>query len=197
MSDPFGFETIARGETTLLRRKRLSDARADYAWQQDPELARLDGRQPPTESYEEFLGRFRTNLEFPMDSSAAFSIDDIEGRHVGNLVRYNAVAGACEFGISLGEPEARGRGLGRDAICTFLRWAWGSIQWEMVYAHTFEWNEAARACLAHCGMRAAAFVERPAGRMIRYEAQRAWWLMEDEREPYPRRRIRRAADTTL
>jgi RimJ/RimL family protein N-acetyltransferase len=197
MNDPFGFETVARGERILLRRKRISDAPDDFRWQQDPELARLDGRDPLTESYDAFLGRFRTNLEFPAVSFVSLSIDERNGSHIGNVVAYDFAGAACEFGISIGEPELRGRGLGSDAICTFLRCAWTRWHLDQVYAHTLDWNGVARACLERCGMRAVAVVERPRGRMIRYEARRAWWLMEDDRESYPRQGRGDAADTTL
>jgi RimJ/RimL family protein N-acetyltransferase len=186
MSATGQLDIVARGQSALLRRKRLADARQDFEWQSDPELARLEGRPVLADSYDEFLRRFKVDLEFPPDGAVQLAIQDFQGRHLGNLIAYNFDGGSCEFGLSLGDPEARGQGRGSDAICTFLRWAWASLHVSLVYAHTYEWNQRAQRSLERCGMRAAASTERPSGRLIRYEARREWWLMDDNLEAFPR-----------
>lgn len=181
-----GGSHVATGREVVLRRKALADAEQDYSWRRDPELARLDGRDPYRSSYEDFLRSFKADLEFPTQGSLALAIDAAPHGHIGNFVAYDIGGGSCEIGLVIGPEERRGMGLGGDAICAFLRWAWASLGVRLVYLHTLEWNAPARRCFERCGFRAAATVERPPGRMIRYEAAREWWLLEDERSPYPR-----------
>lgn len=185
MSAPSGI--LALGTRCVLRRKRLEDAPRDYEWRRDPEIARLDGRDVYGASYDDFLAAQQVELEFPPAGTLSFAIESA-GEHVGNLVVYNIdwVAGSCEFGVVIGRADLRGGGLGSDVVVTFLRYIWQQQQLSMVYLHTFEWNEAARRCFERCGFRAVARVQRPNGVFLRYEARREWWLMEDDREPYPR-----------
>jgi RimJ/RimL family protein N-acetyltransferase len=177
---------VARGRVVTLRRKRPEDARREYEWLCDEELARFDGRIPLSSDFEEYARSYRALLEFPPSDAIHLAIDEQGAGHVGHLVFYNIQPGSAELGITLGYASARGRGLGPDAICTALRWAWHALQLRNVYLHTLEWNERARSCFERCGFRAVARVQRPAGEMVRYETLREWWAMEDAVETYPR-----------
>ncbi len=42
---------IGTGELVRLREKQLEDAKRDYEWRRDPELARYDAARPLTMSY--------------------------------------------------------------------------------------------------------------------------------------------------
>lgn len=179
-------DLVVAGRRCYLRRKRLADAENDYRWRRDPELARLDGREPETDEFDEFVERMRTELEFPPAGWRMFAIESEDGRHVGNLLMYHLDQGhgSCELGISIGEADDRGRGIGKDAVTAFLRHAWTSLGMRMVYLHTFEWNETAIRCFLDCGFKPATGLS--GGALRRYEARREWWLMEDARDPYPR-----------
>jgi RimJ/RimL family protein N-acetyltransferase len=186
MNEMTPLDLVAHGRLVTLRRKRPGDARREYEWQCDAELARFDGRAPLDTSFEDYARSYRALLEFPPGDAIHLAIEEQGAGHVGHLAFYNIQRASAELGITLGYTSARGRGLGPDAICTALRWGWHSLQLRNVYLHTLEWNERARSCFERCGFRAAARVQRPAGEMVRYEAQREWWAMEDAIEPYPR-----------
>jgi RimJ/RimL family protein N-acetyltransferase len=168
-----------------LREKRRTDLPQDYKWRMDPELARLDARSPSNLRFEEFEQSFLVDLEFPRPGVLSLSID-ADGTHVGNLVAYDIVAAdRCEIGIVVGPAEWRGQGIGSRAIVEFLRHAWAVLGLHTVYLHTLESNGRARRSFEACGFRPVARVQRQE-LMLRYEARREWWLMEDERERYPR-----------
>ena len=169
----------------ILREKRRGDIPDDYAWRIDPELARLDARPRSTIRFDEFEQSFLNDLEFPRPGWLSLSID-VDGAHVGNLVAYDIVVGdRCEFGVVIGPAGQRGRGIGRESVVAFLRHAWGSLGLRLVYLHTLETNMRARRCFEACGFRPAARVQRRET-MLRYEARREWWLMEDAERAYPR-----------
>jgi RimJ/RimL family protein N-acetyltransferase len=186
MNETAALDAVAQGRLVTLRRKRVGDARREYEWQRDAELARFDGRVPLSSSFEDYARSYQALLEFPPSDAIHLAIDEQGAGHVGHLVFYNIQPGSAELGITLGYASARGRGLGPDAICTALRWGWHSLQLRNAYLHTLEWNERARSCFERCGFRAVARVRRPAGEMVRYEARREWWTMEDAAESYPR-----------
>ncbi|MCA9825227.1 MAG: GNAT family N-acetyltransferase [Dehalococcoidia bacterium] len=171
----------------VLRAKRRSDLGDDYAWRIDPELARLDSRPVSRVTFEEFEQEFLAALEFPPPGVLSLSID-VGGEHVGNLVAYDIISGeSCEIGVVIGRERQRHRGIGREAVTAFLQHAWHRLGLRRVYLHTLEDNAPARRSFEACGFRASARVQRQAW-MIRYEARREWWLMEDERTPYPKRK---------
>jgi len=49
------------GSKITLRDKRLADARDDYAWRIDPELAHLDAAAPLTTTFPEYLSDYNSN----------------------------------------------------------------------------------------------------------------------------------------
>ena len=49
----------------ILRNKRLSDARNDYEWQRDRELAGLDATTPITCSFQEYLTDYTDEIQYP------------------------------------------------------------------------------------------------------------------------------------
>ncbi len=180
---------MASGEPVRveLREKRRTDVQDDYHWRMDPELARLDARPASTLRFEEFEQAFLADLEFPRPGILSLSID-AGGVHVGNLVAYDIVAGdRCEIGVVIGLPQWRARGIGSRAVTEFLRHAWSTLGLRTVYLHTLETNNRARSSFEACGFRPVARVQRQ-DLMLRYEARREWWLMEDDGDPYPRHR---------
>ena len=56
---------MLEGNKIGLRKKRLSDAANDYAWQTDPELARLDAMPLLAIPFPEYLLRYAHQTRFP------------------------------------------------------------------------------------------------------------------------------------
>ena len=77
------------GTKVRLRKKKLSDARKDYAWQTDPELARLDAMPLVTASFPQYLLDYTTSLRYPSATRRTFAIETLDGKHIGNCVYYN------------------------------------------------------------------------------------------------------------
>lgn len=171
----------ARSERLVLRAKNLADAARDYEWRCDPELARYDGRQPLTESFAEFSARQAYDLRFQNPRERILAIDTAEGEHIGNVMYYNALAtqDEAEYGVTLGRKDLHGLGYGVEATVLFLRHIWETTPFRVMVLHTFDWNERAARCFRRAGFEDVGVVERRAGRLVRMQARREWWLFHD------------------
>jgi RimJ/RimL family protein N-acetyltransferase len=171
-------DSIVRRARFTIRYKRESDARDDYAWRTDPEIARFDGNAPLTDPFEAFFVSFEHQRRYGVVGREAFSVDDAEGRHIGNVMYYNAdsVGGEAEFGIGICSPEHQDRGLGTEATVAFLDFLWRERPFHRVVLHTLAWNVRAIACFEHAGFSQVARVLRRGEWFIRMEARREWWL---------------------
>ena len=78
------------GNKVILRDKKLSDARNDYTWQADAELARLDAAPLLNISYPRYLLDYTFTLRFLPTASCRFAVEALDGRqHIGNCTYYN------------------------------------------------------------------------------------------------------------
>jgi RimJ/RimL family protein N-acetyltransferase len=112
-------------------------------WMRDSELARTWARPPivPDNAFERDLpGKFSRFAE-----PGFFAIDDSYGHLVGRIEfeQLQLVDRTPEVMIALGEPSARGKGLGTDAMVTLLRHLFDDPQVERVWLTVLAWNEPA------------------------------------------------------
>ena len=172
---------IATSGRLRLREKRIEDAKAEYAWRRDPEVARYDATRPLILSFQEFVQQFERDLRFANPTRRSYALETLAGEHIGALMYYNAdhTSGTAEYGISIGPSERRDAGLGTEATVAFLRFAWANLPLRRVYLHTLEWNERAHRCFERAGFRDTETVLRHGERFIRMEAKREWWLLWD------------------
>ena len=172
---------VARSGRLALREKHVDDARRDYEWRCDPELARYDGREPLTDSFAEFQARQSYDRQFQNPRERMLAIETVDGEHIGNVMYYAArpSEAEAEFGITIGRTDLHGLGYGTDATVLFLRHVWETTAFRSLILHTFEWNERAARCFRRAGFDDAGVVERQAGRQLRMEARREWWLFHD------------------
>ena len=77
------------GTKIKLRNKRLADARDDYTWQSDSELARLDAIRPLTMSFSRYLSNYTDDLRYSSSSKCRFAIETLDGKQIGNCSYYN------------------------------------------------------------------------------------------------------------
>jgi RimJ/RimL family protein N-acetyltransferase len=83
-----------------------------------------------------------------------FAIREREGdRLVGScqLLGLDARHRSAELQIRIGEPDARGRGLGTEAVALLLRHAFADLDLHRVSLHVFASNAAALATYERCG----------------------------------------------
>jgi RimJ/RimL family protein N-acetyltransferase len=177
-------DEIARGAKVRLRRKRMEDAPLDYAWRQDPELARFDAAAPLRSSYSDFLATFRDDVEYPTPFRRVYAIEDEDGLHIGNVMYYNIDDRhkEAELGITIGDKRYWGRGYGRDAVMTFLRYLFTEGGLQRVYLNTLDWNVRAQQSFLAAGFVPCGTVRRGVHNFITMEALRDPWI---ETHPAP------------
>ena len=170
---------ITTGPNVCLRRKTREDATQDYRWRTNPENARFDGQTPLQQTFDQFLRQLESDLAFGHAERETFAITTVEGRHIGNLMYYNAdsIAGEAEFGINLGTEELRGHGAGTEATVLFLDYLWANRPFRRVHLHTLLWNERAIRSFRKAGFSDAGTIERNGETYLRMEVRREWWLL--------------------
>lgn len=113
----------ASAPTVALESLELKHADAMSRWVTDPEIALNVGIRGPVslESTREWITQAQAD-----DTRLAFAIC-LDGRHVGNIVldRVDRAARDARLSIYLGDPGARGRGVGRTAVRLALDEAFG------------------------------------------------------------------------
>ena len=173
-------DVLIRGELIQLRRKRLSDAPADFGWRSDPELASFDAAGPLRSTYDDYLALYKEELQYPGPYRHMLAIETRDGRHIGNVMYYNIDErrGEAELGITIGEREYWSRGFGRDAVATFVRFIFESTRLRRVYLNTLAWNERARRAFEAAGFTACGKRRRDGNVFV---------TMEIVREEEPRR----------
>ena len=144
---------LARGKLIVLRAKTMADARQDYEWRRDPELATFDAAHPYRGSFSEYLHIYGDELTFPSPYRRTVAVDDYEGKHIGNVMYYNVDyhRREAEIGVTIGLREYWGRGFGTDLIVTFVRYMFESLNLDRVYLKTLDWNHRAQRCFEKAG----------------------------------------------
>ena len=143
------------GTRISLRDKKLSDARHDYDWQTDPELARLDATTPLAMSYTRYLLDYALELRAPSSQRRRLAIDTLGGQHIGNCSYYDIDLrrGEAQLGIMIGERGYWDKGYGTDAVTALLSYIFGETKLERIYLKTLNWNTRAQKCFQKCGFR--------------------------------------------
>ncbi|MER3420569.1 MAG: N-acetyltransferase [Chloroflexota bacterium] len=146
-------DEVACGKLVRLRRKRLSDAEADYEWRRDPELASFDAATPLRSSFKEFLASYTDDLRYPSPFRCVFAIEDLDGHHIGNVMYYNIDdrRNEAELGITIGDKRYWGQGYGTDAVKTFLRYIFTHTNLRRIYLNTLDWNVRAQRAFQKAG----------------------------------------------
>ena len=131
-----------RGRRVHLR--PLSDAETDLVlrWRSDPAVhAQLFAERPPTrQEHEAFLQRLRSTPE-----RVEFAIVLHDGTPVGTigLSRIDRQQRTAEYGILIGDPAARGKGIAAEASELILDYAFQTLGLDHVVLQVFADNEAA------------------------------------------------------
>jgi len=136
-----------------LRYKRLSDAKEDYSWQTDPELAKLDAAITLKMTYQQYLSEYSFDLCYPSSNRHEFAIETLDGEHIGNCVYYNVNSAEkkTELGIMIGNRTYWNQGYGVESISALLDHIFNKVRLEQVYLTTLIWNTRAQKCFKKCG----------------------------------------------
>jgi RimJ/RimL family protein N-acetyltransferase len=175
---------VARGEKVVLRQKRREDAGADYAWRKDPELASYDAAKPITTAFEDYLAFYDDDLAEPTPFRRSLAIEDMEGRHIGNVMYYNidVLKGEAEVGITIGDRRYWSHGYGADALKTLQRYIFTHTRLMRLYLKTLDWNRRAQASFRKAGFAQYNTSRRSNGTFILMELCRTDWESREAQE---------------
>jgi len=169
-----------------LRIKRLSDARNDYEWQRDSELARLDAATPITCSFQEYLADYTDEIQYPSLYRRPFSLETQDGKHIGNCVYYNVDEdrGEAELGIMIGDREYWNKGYGTDAVSIFINHIFRRTKLNRIYLKSLVSNTRAHRCFMKCNLKPCGYLERDGYEFLLMEIYRREW-QEQQPETSP------------
>jgi RimJ/RimL family protein N-acetyltransferase len=146
-------DVVARGERTIVRRKRIADVKDEFRWRSDPELATFDASRPVQTPFHHYERNWSFDFRFTDMPQRSFAIEDADGRHIGNVMYYNLdqARREAEIGISIGERDAWGHGYGSDALSALVRVLFAGSEVRRLYLHTLDWNGRAQRCFEKVG----------------------------------------------
>jgi RimJ/RimL family protein N-acetyltransferase len=159
---PSGRGLSITGQKIVLRSKKMSDARNDYRWQSDPDLAALDAAQPLRLSFAAYLLDFSVELRSPGFRRFPLAIDTLDGTHIGNCTLYDIdeKKQEAQLGILIGDRDYWGKGYGMDALKTMTHFAFITSTLERLYLKSLDWNVRAHKCFDKCGFTPTGFMKR-------------------------------------
>ncbi len=150
------------GNKVRLREKRLADAKRDYAWETDPELARLDAATTVVITFQEYLSNYARELRYPPSTSRRFAIETVAGEHIGNCAYYNVdeAKGEAELGIIIGNRDYWDKGYGADVITALVNYIFCETSLHRIYLKTLKFNGRAQKCFQKCGFIPCGYLDR-------------------------------------
>ena len=161
----------------ILREKSPDDAWDDYAWDTDPELARLDAAPRLSIPYSQYLSDYTRALRNPPTTSHRFAVDTLDGKHIGNCSYYNLdeAKGEVELGIMIGNRDYWDKGYGTDAITTLVNHIFRQRNLKRMYLKTLDWNGRAQKCFKKCGFIPYGQLARDGYSFVLMEISRSQW----------------------
>ena len=165
------------GPRIVLREKKIEDAKDDYGWRIDSELAELDATRPLNMSYEDFARYSKEELSLPGIRSKRLAVDTVEGRHIGNCMFYDIDlrSGEAELGIMIGDKAYWSQGFGTETVDLLLDHMFTAYPFKRVYLHTLTWNKRAQKSFRKSGFRDLREVRRSGLDFLNMEVWRHEW----------------------
>lgn len=132
------------GSKVNLRALEKKDHALFYAWENDPEIRSMGGFMQPMSSW--LVERFIEHASRPLEETGQLRlmIESLAGESLGLMDIFeidfrNRRAG---LGILIGDSKHRGKGLGTEAIRLMCRYAFETLNLELLYADILEENQA-------------------------------------------------------
>jgi len=161
-----------------LRGKRLSDARNDYLWQTDPELAELDATSLLTISFQQYLLDYTNELSrYSNPTRHLFAVETLDGKHIGNCVYYNInkAKGEAEVGVVIGDRNYWDEGYGTDAMAALVKHVFLKTNLKCLYLKTLDSNKRAQKCFKKCSFVPYGHMSRDGYNFVLMELSRERW----------------------
>lgn len=176
--------SVIRAGKVVLRPKRPEDARDDYDWRCDEELANLDATSPLKQEFSQFVRHYEDELRFPATWSVRYGIDTLDGKHIGNIMCYeiNSSRGEAELGIMIGNRDYWSQSYGYHTIVGLVDHIFQDTELRRLYLHTLDWNIRAQRSFKKCGFSPVRAVHHFGREMVMMELTRDnWWEMRGEK----------------
>ena len=108
---------------------------------------------PTTAATRTTLAIFRDELNYPSPYRRTIAVEDLEGKHIGNVMYYNVdyQRREAEIGVTIGLREYWGRGYGTDLICDLRPLHLRTMQLDRIHLKTLDWNLRAQRCFEKAG----------------------------------------------
>jgi RimJ/RimL family protein N-acetyltransferase len=173
---PLRGDTIA-GDKIRLRDKKLTDVRADYRWQSDLELSKLDAAPALVMSFTIYLLDYSSVIHDNEHRRYPLAVETLDGRHIGNCTLYDIdeKKGEGQIGIMIGDKEYWSKGYGCDAVNTFIGYIFGNSNLNRLYLKTLDWNTRAQKCFTKCGFTQCGWLKRDGYNFMLMELFRDQW----------------------
>lgn len=161
----------------ILRDKKVEDAWDDYAWETDPELARLDAAPVLMMPYSQYLSDYTEEILHPWRNNRQFAIETPDGRHIGNCSYYNIdkYRGEAELGIMIGNRDYWDKGYGVEVITALVDHIFNWTNLDRIHLKTLDWNERAQKCFKKSGFIPCGQMERSGYKFVLMEVHRRQW----------------------
>jgi len=161
----------------ILRDKKIEDAWDDYAWETDPELARLDAAPILTMPYSQYLSDYTEEILHPWRNNKQFAIDTPDGKHIGNCSYYNIdkFKSEAELGIMIGDRDYWDKGYGVEVVTALVDHIFNWTNLDRIHLKTLDWNERAQKCFTKCGFSPCGQMERSGYNFVLMEINRSQW----------------------
>jgi len=165
------------GNRIKLRNKRLGDARNDYSWQTDHELARFDAAPLLAISFPQYLLEYTWELHYPSLIRRRFAVETLDGEHIGNCSYYDIdeTKGEAELGITIGNRDCWGKGYGTDAVNTLANYIFRQTNLNRIYLKSLDWNIRAHKSFQKCGFVPCGHLDRDGFSFVLMELHRKQW----------------------
>ncbi len=175
---------MINGNKVRLRDKNLSDARNDYAWQTDPELARFDAAPLLTAAFPLYLLEYTKALCHPASNRYPFAVETLDGKHIGNCMYYDIdeTKAEAELGIMIGDRDYWDKGYGTDAVAALVNHIFPQTNLKRLYLKTLDWNIRAQKCFQKCGFTPCRHLRKDGHSFTLMEFHREQW--EEQRREY-------------
>lgn len=165
------------GNKIILREKRLTDAWNDYLWESDPELAQLDAAPMINFTFQRYLADFANELDNCPPTSRRFSVETLEGKHIGNCSFYDIseTKSQAELGIMIGDRDYWDRGYGTSTVTAMVDHIFRETSIDRIYLKTLLSNDRAQKCFQRCGFTTYGHLDKDGFSFILMELHRHQW----------------------
>ncbi len=128
------------GEKVRIRDRIPGDSLQEIIWEMDAEIRHAD---PPA-------GKLL--------NSQRFSIETLEGEHIGSCSLYNWTDTDIQFGIRIGNKHYWNKGYGTDATNALVNYCFVTSGIERIWLKVLPWNTRAIKCYEKCGFTRAGWL---------------------------------------